>query len=170
MIPTRSLFLLLVSLVLPATADAGKLAEGFRGVPFGPADPVLTAAPMEGCARDTEIGVRWDCPTTIGGVAVHVAYIAQEGLFPSLVVYGSGYTDAATLFPVLKASYGEGSKLHDWDDSLLADWHWRDGDVVGMWDYNQFSDRFRFTMFDTAVMERVKQIQAEKAKSSTGDL
>ena len=67
--------LLYLALLAFPTAQAGKLAEGFRGLPFGDPAP-LAAAPLEGCQKAPEPTVAWSCPSTIGAVPVSIAYMA----------------------------------------------------------------------------------------------
>lgn len=159
---------MLFSLVL-STASAGKLAEGFRGVPYGPAT-ALDVAPGDSCASSTEVGVRWLCQVHLGEAEVQVAYMVKEGLFYGLVMRANEYTNASAFFDVLVAGYGPGSPENTYDDSRLADRMWRDGSVIGSWGYNKFSDLGQFIVFDQTAMAKIKATENERAKAAAGGL
>lgn len=151
------------------TAEAGKLAEGFRGVPYGPAS-VLDVPPGENCAANTESGVRWNCQVRLGEANVEVAYMVQEGLFFGLVIHAEGYGNSTAFFDVLVAGYGAGAPANTYDETKLADRRWLDGNVVGSWDYNKYSDKARFIVYDQTLMAKIKAIEADRAKAAASGL
>ena len=159
---------LIAMMVMPA--HAGKLAEGFRGLPYGDAS-VLDTAPMENCRPDTELAVRWFCPTQIGEAEVTVAYMVKEGLyFGNVIATPKSYKDAHALHTILIEAYGKGAKTHEWDHGALADRTWRDGTVYAGWSYNQYTHIGQVILFDLDKQTEVKKRQAEKAQKSVDDL
>lgn len=158
---------LLAMLVLPA--DAGKLSEGFRGVPYG-SDAVLSDSPLDGCTKVGADSVLWSCPTKIGGADVKVSYMADEGIFFGMFIEVSGYTNCSEVMTVLQQAYGKGIKENEWDKSALADRIWRDGKVVASFEYNKYTDKAKVAMFDSSLMDDVKKIKADRAKGAVDDL
>lgn len=67
-----------ILLFLAASATAGPLADGFRGLAFGPAS-ALAVAPLESCVADPRPGVRWACDAEINGAPVLVCYHVDRG-------------------------------------------------------------------------------------------
>lgn len=163
------LFLSLSAALLTPSAFAGKLAEGFRGIPYGPAS-VLDVAPGEGCAANTEMSVRWMCTVQLGEASVQVAYMVQEGLFFGVVIHATGYGNASAFFDVLTAGYGAGTAANTYDSSRLADRRWQDGNASGSWDYNKFSDEGKFIAYDQTLMAKIKAAEAARAKAAAGGL
>lgn len=151
------------------TAEAGKMAEGFRGLPYGPAT-VLDTAPGENCAANTEASVRWSCQVRLGEANVEVAYMVQEGLFLGVVIHAEGHSNATAFFDVLVAGYGPGTPGNTYDTSRLADRRWQDGNVVGSWDYNKFSDKAQFVAFDQTLMTKIKAAESDRAKAAASGL
>jgi len=82
-------------------ALAGKLADGFRGIPYGPSS-VIAESPLPGCVSDAAVGVQWQCDTTIGDAQVKVRYMADEGLFYGIFVKAQGYVNSEALISVLQ--------------------------------------------------------------------
>jgi hypothetical protein len=160
------MFLLMMML---SNAMAGKLAEGFRGLPYGPAS-VLDTAPGESCANTGEAGVRWVCLMRLGEASVEVSYMVQEGLFCGILIRSAGYSNATAFFDVLLAGYGVGTPANTYDESRMADRRWQDGDVIGSWEYNKYSDKAQFISFNRSLMAQIKAIETERAKAAAGGL
>lgn len=150
-------------------AHAGKLSDGFHGIPYGSAS-VLVAPPGESCALNPEPGVHWLCQDTIGEARVEVAYMEKEELFYGVVIVASGYESCSSLFSVLVAGYGAGTPVASYDKSLLADRRWRDGSVIGSWRYNKYSDRAEFVAFHDSLVSQIKEKEEEKARDAARDL
>jgi hypothetical protein len=166
---TMKSILIAALLLASIPAQAGKLAEGFRGIPFGDAAPLATA-PMDGCSPKPEPSVEWNCSTTIGDVPVTVAYMVQEGLFTGVFIITEDFGNADTLFKTLQAAWGKGRKTNDWQDGSLPDWSWSDGGVYGSFRYNEYSNKASVIAFDARLSAKADAIKAEKAKSGAGDL
>ena len=158
-------------LAMPVPALAGKLADGFRGVPFGP-DSVIAAAPLPECHTSTEEGVKWACNTTIGDHSVQVAYMADEGLFYAVMLLGEGYAVAEGLMRIFRSAYGPGSltKSYNTESEPLADRIWRDGPVWASWEYNQFSDGSHLIIVHDKYHNQMKAAKVAKSKNAIGDL
>jgi len=157
-------------LLIATQAHAGKLADGFRGLPFGP-DTVLTESPIDGCVPDAEAGVRWQCATEIGGVPVTVNYFHEYDLFYSLsIVAKGGYQDAIKLRAVFGQAYGRGSASKSYGKGGLDAWSWRDGSVMAGWEWNKYSGEARFTVFDLTLYREKGRREDAAAAESMGDL
>ena len=160
---------LLIALAGGGAAHAGKLAEGFRGLPFGD-QAALDEEPMPGCTAYPETGFRWVCNTTIGEVPVVVSYAVLEGLFIGVTIRAEGYTHASTLLATLKQAYGPGSRRHDWDTDALADRNWQDGTVAATWEYNEFSKTATVSIFDLAAYAEAEKREKKRAADGVDDL
>jgi hypothetical protein len=160
---------MILTMLWMVQAEAGKLAEGFRGVAYGP-ESAVTESPLPECVRDVEDRVRWQCDTTIGEAAVQVSYLVDEGMFYGVYMKAKGYANAEALFTVIQEAYGKGMQRHDWDNDKLADRLWKDGSVYGSFDYNKYSGDAQFMMFDKRVKDQVETAKAERAKRSVDDL
>ena len=81
-------------LALLAFAHAGKLADGWRGRPYGSA-AWMEQAPAEGCTPTAAESVfKWRCQEKVGGVNVVVGYkFAPElgGVYTGMMLACSGY-------------------------------------------------------------------------------
>ena len=156
--------------ILTLAADAGKLADGFRGIPFGPA-AVMDTAPLPGCRPDSEPGFKWACATEVGGVPVTVSYGVEHGLYYATAIWFKlGYTEAATFRGVLTAAYGKGAPAKDYMRDGMDDWVWRDGSVSARFTYNQFSHLVSFFIMDIDLYKQVEAAKAIEAKQAIGDL
>lgn len=153
------------------SAHAGKLADGFRGVPFGPA-AVLTGAPGQRCATTSDPEVRWECVYTLGEVEVKATYIVYDDLFygVSVTPVTQTFGNALALRNVLEAAYGMCVPKVKGDTSVLPDCTWRDGTAVALWEYNRYSDRSSLVLFDMVVHQQVEARQAAKAAEAARGL
>ncbi len=147
----------------------GKLADGFRGVPYGPAE-ILTEAPGEGCKENPGPGTRWECPVKLGDASAMAYYMVEEGLFYGVVLESTGATNASALHGVLTAAYGGCRKLHDYDTATLADCAWTDGSVAAIWEYNQFSGKAQALLFDQTLQAKIKAAAAARAAEAAKGL
>lgn len=84
---------MILTMLWMVQAEAGKLAEGFRGAAYGP-ESAVTESPLPECVRDVEDRVRWQCDTTIGEAAVQVSYLVDEGMFYGVYMKAKGYANA----------------------------------------------------------------------------
>lgn len=158
---------IILAITLPA--HAGKLADGFRGIPYGeqPAPAPLQDA---ACVTDPEPGVPWLCSTTIGTVPVKVGPTYDAGRVYGFFLHAKGASNCDVLMDTLTAAYGPSTPARDFMRGKLDDRIWYDGNARAAWDYNQFSHVCTVAMFDATEFEAVKAAQAAKAATATGDL
>ena len=150
-------------------AQAGKLADGFRGLPFGDA-AFLDQPPHDGCATSPDESSKWTCSTTIGKVPVVVNYVVMEGLYVGVQITTEGHTNASELLSTLTQAYGRARRTHDWDDSSMGDRMWFDGVVVCSWNWNQYSDLAEVYIIDRDVYAEAEKRQSDRAAQGVGDL
>lgn len=163
------LLCLLAVLVLAGQAHAGKLADGFRGHPFGDA-AFLEEPPDDNCMSNPETGVRWTCQTSIGDVPVSVSYMVLEGLYIGVLITTEGYTHASNLLTTLQQAYGPGRKKHDWDTDSMGDRLWMDGNVFGVWEWNKYSGEGKITLMANDVYLRSQELQKSRTSTGVNDL
>ena len=154
-------------LLLVHSALAGKLEDGWRGRPFGPAQEPI-AAPGDACVSSPEAGVRWRCSETIGTETVTVAYMVQEGIYSSVLIACNGYSSCSSVLDTLTAAWGKPFSVKEY--GTLPDRYWSDGLVVGAWSYNQFSDKGTALASHTEWFAAIKAKQAAKARTAADDL
>jgi hypothetical protein len=154
---------LALSLLLPA--QAGKLADGFRGLPFGDAS-VAATQPLDDCLAGDVEGVLWLCTSTIGSSPVVVAYMGGDGLFTGVYITAQGYEHRAPLLAAMQGAWGAGI-----EGGARIDRIWRDGTVIGSFKHNRYSGETAVAIYDTAVSKEQKARAAARArKAAAGDL
>lgn len=156
-------------LLFSSAALAGKLSEGWRGIPYGSAEP-LAEAPAAGCARNPEPGAAWSCPLQVGTVPVLVAYMVEEGLFSGVVFQARTYPSCADLMETLRSGWGPGRKAKDYQTDALPDWSWADGDVIASFEFNRFSATCTVITIDVPVYQQAKARRASEAAKGAEDL
>jgi len=155
---------ILLALLASDTAQAGKLAEGFRGLQFGDV-AVLDQQPLPDCAANPEPGVRWSCNTTVASVPVRAHYMADEGLFHGVMLQAKGSQQLAQLQAALTAAWGAGR-----DGGYRLDRLWQDGDTVASLSHNRYSYAITVMMQDRAVAAQIEQAKAKRAQQAVDDL
>jgi hypothetical protein len=154
---------LALSIIL--SAQAGKLAGGFRGVPFGDASVVATK-PLDGCLAGDVDGVLWLCTSTIGAAPVAVAYMGGDGLFTGVYITAQGYEHRAPLLAAMQGAWGAGI-----EGGARIDRLWRDGSVVASFKHNRYSGETAVAIYDTVVSKEQKARAAARArKAAAGDI
>lgn len=159
---------LLLSLIsLPAFA--GKLADGWRGHPYGP-QAWLQADPGTGiCMADPEPGVRWRCTETMNAFPVSVNYIVTEGIYTGIYAQCEGYSACSAFYDVLVAAWGPITKKA-YSAATLSDGTWRDGRVMAGWDYNEYSAKGSLMTFDLDIEAQRKARAADRAAEAAGGI
>jgi hypothetical protein len=150
-----------------SVAHAGKLADGWRGRPYGPAD-ALSVAPGDACVSSPEAGVRWRCTETIATEQVSVAYMAEEGIYSSVLITCKGFSSCQTVLDTLLAAWGRPFSVEEY--GTLPDRFWKDGPVIGAWSYNQFSTEGTAMASHLEYFQAIKAKQAAKARTAADDL
>lgn len=145
-------------ILLSTLALAGKLEDGWRGIPYGPAE-VLATAPTADCTKDTEPGVRWVCRETVADVSVTVSYMADEGIYAGVVIEAEGYATCQTLFATLQAAWKVPFTEEEHASSVLPDGFWNlmkyKTATSGAWDYNRYTSKCKAVTMNTSLTEVV---------------
>ena len=156
--------LLMLSVVL-----GGKLAEGFRGVPYG--TPIAEVEkPSPDCIDSPDDGVKWSCPSTIGEVSVRISWMEGEGLFLGPYISAEGFSQCEALHNSLVAGWGPGKQENDYDNSALPAWNWNDGNAIASFEYNRYSQVCFALAFDMKIYGEVEAKKKEKAAKAVDDL
>lgn len=158
--------MILSSLLFCAFAHAGKLAEGWRGLPYGANPAVLRGPPqVEGCLPG-EGDARWICEETINGMRFPVAYMVREELFVGVFVRCATYLECRVLFDTLSAAWGELDVAAAGARRVLADGYWFEGRVGAMWSYNPYTSTGTVATSDLDVTARAEAVARARAKAA----
>jgi hypothetical protein len=150
-------------------ALAGKLSEGYKGIPFGP-EIVLINPPSENCISAPSPGITWGCRQKIGEASALVTYVAEEGIFYGVYMSVASLSDAQVLMNVLKAAYGPGTKMNSYQLETLPDWMWQDNNVIAVFKFNQFTVTGTLAIYNKEWLAEVDARKAAKAALSIDDL
>ena len=161
--------------LMSMSAQAGKLAEGFRGLPFGPAAILENPPQPSGCTQGDAIsaqssGMKWVCVVEINGVAVEVNYAVEEGYFYGVqITPPANFPAARDVFAALTAAYGP-CEQSEAASGPLPDCRWVDGSSVATWTYNRFTDKSAVSIFSRAVFSEVDAARKAKANAAAQGL
>lgn len=164
----------LTTLTLPV--HAGKLAEGFRGKPFAEIPVEEFTKPVDACQPGTREGVLWSCPYTIGEHAVTVQYNYNAGVFYSYTILAVGsdvvqaYSLCRDMLDIYQAAYGTAKPLNKYEAGPLDPKYWVDGNVQAAFTYNQVRANCELLVYDTVLLDLVKQRGKANAAKAVGDL
>ena len=161
--------IILAALLATTTAHAGKLAEGFRGIPWGDPAPLQTP-PAPDCRRPADPSGIWECDTEIGDADVQISYAVAEGLFIGVVIKTSGFANASLLHATLLQAYGDCRKNWQRDTSALADCIITDGNAVLGWEWNAYTKRGKAVLIDREVVDQSIEAEAKRAAAGVDDL
>lgn len=161
-------------LILITSALAGKLEDGWRGIPYGDAS-VLTTAPTASCRAAPEPGTLWVCDELVGGVPITVAYIGSDGLYVSVMIRAKGYPDCRVLFDTLTAAWSVPfSKRSDYDHGVLPDGFWNlhryTTATAAAWTYNQFSGECLAATLTERLTKQLDEVKARRASDAAAEL
>lgn len=160
-----------------AIAEAGKLSEGFRGLPFG-SDTVLSKAPLEGCTREVQSPSDWSwmCRTELNGVPVIAMYATSYGYFYAVTTIADdrmtnsgGLLNAQRLREGAISAWGPGIQMDRNDFKSFPDWWWTDGSVNALMKYNPIKDQTVITIADLSVKKQRDLAAARAASGSNAD-
>jgi hypothetical protein len=155
--------LLMMNLVL-----AGKLAAGWRGVPYGDG-AWLEKPPSAECIANPETAVRWRCPEDVAGKTVLVNYMVERGLYTGIAIRCDGYDACGTLQKTLVAAWGTCTQKNKYDSGPLPECSWLDAGTFGTWEYNRFSTVGTAIAVHMATYQKVKSMdEADAAKAAGG--
>lgn len=154
------------SLALSAsTVQAGKLADGFRGQPWGTVAVADLKTPGT-CSAGTEAQVGRVCVQTFASATIEVGYMHDRGIFFGVVASGSSYADCSTFFDVLTAGWGAGRPKHESLNSWEDDRFWFDGSVGASWTYNRYTRRCSLVVSHMVLHEQVSAPADEAARAA----
>lgn len=148
-----------------STAHAGKLADGFRGIPYGPVGEEFLKATEAGCIEAPEPNVLWQCPGTIAEVPVTINYMGAHGLYSGVHITGKGYANKEKLLAVLVQAWGPGL-----DGGAKFEALWTARRVLAALEYNRFSHDFAVTAFSKPVTAQIEALDKAAAANHVGDL
>lgn len=159
---------MILLLALLPLAFAGRLDDGWRGTPYGPAEN-MAQPPNPDCVANPEPSVGWRCPERVGDAAVSVSYLVDEGRYFGVIVECQGYADCAILREAVHAAWSVPfTPKHDRDTSVLPDGFWqlsavsRDG-VSAVWAYNRYSGKGSASVFHTGLVKQVEAARKARA-------
>lgn len=160
-------------LALFSLAFAGKLQEGWRGIPYGP-NTVLSVNPTADCTPYPEPIVRWACKEEIGGIPVEVSYLDDEGYFVGVIIHAQGYSACATVFSTLSAAWKVPFTVQRASSSALPDGFWNlsryKTETSAMWSYNPYSGAGSASTMNDNLNALVKTRKAAKAAAAAESL
>jgi hypothetical protein len=160
-----------VFLLFVVAASAGKLAEGFLGVPYGDATVLEAGPPIESCKPGLADGIRWFCDHTIGTARVKVAFMVSEGLYTSTMISGDSLDECQEVAATFKAAYGEGTPKYDFErNNALAERTWFDGAGVANFIYYKYSHKCDALISNLDIHKLEESRRAERAKAATSGL
>ncbi len=132
----------LLILAISTAAHAGKLAEGYRSMAWGPHAEL--PKPPGNCVQNAYPGITWACAHTIGVVNANVFYMYKYGLLYAVSINAEGHAQCTALNDALTAAWGEYVFTNHKDDpgysyDALIDEHlWSDGTAVAFWQYKKY--------------------------------
>lgn len=161
-------------LILITSALAGKLEDGWRGIPYGDAS-VLTTAPTASCRAAPEPGTLWVCDELVGGAPVSVTYIGSDGLYVGVMIRAKGYTDCKVLFDTVTAAWSVPfTKQSEYDRSVLPDGFWNLSryrtTTAAAWEYNQFTGACHASTLNAKLTEVIDAAKARRASDAAAEL
>lgn len=169
------MFFALLTLLTPPV-HAGKLAEGFRGKPFAEITVEEFTKPADTCTPGTRQGVLWSCSYTIGDHPVTVQYNYSSGVFYSYTILTVGsdvvqaYSLCRDMLDIYQAAYGTAKPLNRYQTGPLDPKYWLDGNVQATFNYNQVGANCELLVYDTILLDIVKQRGKADAAKAVGDL
>jgi hypothetical protein len=156
-------------ILLLTLAWAGKLDDGWRGIPYGLATNVATKPTAE-CKATPEEEVLWGCKEEVAGIPVEVAYMGAEGWYTGVIISAHGYTNCSTLFSTLKAAWNVPFTEKKYASGLLPDGFWNlmvhETTTSGAWNYNEYSGNCSAFTVNTELSERIEAKKAERARAA----
>jgi hypothetical protein len=149
-----------------SAAHAAKLADGFRGIPFG----VLPEKPPFDTCVSQEKG--YVCRFDLGEVKdVSLIMLNTENIYYGYLVAVQGRSRCGDLKRILDAAWGRPVVLRDYpEDPVKADVAWDEGAVVGLWNYNRITDECTATVVSRDHTYKVEKAKKERAAKSSNEI
>lgn len=158
----------MIPAIIVATALAGPLADGYKGVAWG--EYKTFPAPTENCQRGREKAIAWVCKQTIGDIPVEVAYAYDHNLFYAFIITGKNYLDCVALSDTLDAGWGQSVPDNQYVTDRMAKKTWRDKDVFAAWKYNEFTKVCDVYAINNVLMSKMESIEKAKVADGVKDL
>ena len=158
-------------LLMSSAALAGKLENGWRGIPYGPAE-VLEKAPGMTCLENPEAGVRWKCAERVADVSVESAYMVDHGFYTGVNLTCHGYADCRVLYDTVTAAWAVPfTRKRESDASALADGFFNlaaaKTGVCASWEFNDYTNVGTLLVIDMVLAHRVESLRkAEAARAA----
>ncbi len=153
-------------ILLFSLALAGKLEDGWRGIPYGPAS-VLDTAPTSSCTRTDEPGVLWACQEDIASVPVNVFYMASDGWYHGVSINAVGFAACSTVFATLKAAWDAPWGPKEYASGSLPDGFWNlmvyQKTTSAAWTYNPYSHACSAFTMNAGISAKIDAIKKARA-------
>jgi hypothetical protein len=156
-------FLLSLVLTTSSPAHAGKLASGFRSIPFGDPAPLKTA-PSDQCIHRPEDTVEWRCADNIGPTPVSINYMVDEEVYYGVYITAKGIQAKEDLMAALKAAWGPSMQTANFEGL------WIDRGIYGSLRYNKYSGDVEVIVNSEAATKGMQRRKEERGKSAVNDL
>lgn len=145
-------------------ANAGTLADGFRGHAFGPRSN-LDLVDHLGCGPD-EPPFALNCQSTVGGAPVELLYLADDVEWYGVYIRCNNIPDCSRVIDAVEGMYGKSTRVIDGDDSKFGARAWGDGGNIAAWRYDGVG---HLVITDVAAKMRV-DARAKDASTKEGGL
>jgi hypothetical protein len=168
----------LLTFTLPTIAEAGKLAQGFKGRPFNEIAAADFAAPADNCAKGAGNATDplWVCQQNIGGVENTVHYLHEQGVFWGYMIQTREQNGLSTwevctkMMDVYEAAYGDGRWLSEYRTAPLDQKFWTDGSVRAMFSHEPINNKCQLLVYDNQLMKLVENRRKIAASKAVNDL
>lgn len=163
----------MIILLAITLAVAGKLEDGWRGIPYGPAS-VLDTAPTDSCRKADDHSVLWACQEQVADVPVTVYYMGSEGWYHGVTLRAVGFSECATLFTTLTAAWDAPWTEKEYASGPLPDGWWNlmasNKRTSAAWTYNRYSDTCSAFTMNRGISAKIDAKKAERAASAAESL
>lgn len=150
-------------------AFAGKMDQGFRGMPWGDAT-VLDALNSSKCARNPHEDVTLRCSDLIGDIPVIIDYGSLENVFYAVMVTCTGKNNCMKFYATLAEAYTPCTTQYN---PIAAEhqcmWN-NEKHTFGSWIYYEHNQIGTFTVFNVTEYQRAINKLTEKGKSFAAEL
>ena len=168
---------MLLSILFSLNAFAGKLEDGWRGIPYGDATKLETA-PTANCKANTQFAVRWECQEQVGGQTVTVAYMVEYGIYKGVHITCKGFLACDTLFRTVSAAWADSAFVADRAAyGALPNGFFGLGDVAAhrthvcaSWKFNPYTDEGLIDVMNMDLIREVENRKAAEAAKNAQDL
>lgn len=154
---------------LSLSAFAGKLADGFRNIPWGEY-PDGFKAPLENCVADPEPSVPWSCPSLVGNIPVKVSFLVQYNIYHSVFVEARGTSNCLKFNETARQAYGAPEYMSQYLTGAMDDQYWSEGPVIGTWKFNKITEKCTLIIMHRTHGAKADGFRKNEAVKATKDL